>query len=166
MIPPNFDDGAFKLGGLVTWRRLIEAGASGFLSVLLGNLLIPSLLGGAFKGLIIFVITALVVLLTLVGIAGESPLCCLAGWQRFLKNRRRLSFRKPMRRVPLKASGEKWRPFKRVVCTQQLVPVEKIYQGMAAMKDGSFVKILEFDAVDFIAMEAAERRGVLAEFDA
>ena len=164
-IPPNYDSGTFKLGGLVSWRVLIEAGMTGVVTVFLGNVILPDFLSGIFREILIFGVAAFFVIITITGIGGMSPAAYALGWGRFIKNRRRLSYRKICRRIKLKDKPE-CRHFRKIHSTQQMVPVKKIYREMAEMKDGSFVSVLEFDAVDFVAMGAAEKRGLLAEFSA
>ena len=165
-IPPRFDDGEFKLGGFVTWKRLIEAGVSGVLGLFLGNTLLPLSWDSSVRILTILGIALSAVISVLVGIRGEDPVDYLKRHWIFLKNRKHYSYRKIRRRVKDNAKMQRWpriKIFKKVCCTQQFVPVKRIYDHMVAMKDGRYVMIFEFESVDFIAMKEEEQQEIISE---
>lgn len=48
--------------------------------------------------------------------------------------------------------------------TQQKIPIKTVYNGMVQMKDDSFVKIIEIEAINFATKNANEKDALMAAF--
>lgn len=152
IIPPNFIEGGTLFGGLVKLRNAIEAGILAFaVGFPICKLNLPLT-----TKIIILCLTALpLAILGLIGINGECLSSFIVAFFKFLKSRRVVgeikTKRKKVETAYVNPCGE-------------LLPIEKIENGIIYTKDHRYIKVIEVLPINFLLRSAREQRNIIYSF--
>lgn len=152
IIPPNFIEGGTLFGGLVKLRNAIEAGILAFaVGFPIFKLNLPLT-----TKIIIFCLTALpLAILGLIGINGECLSSFIVAFFKFLKSRRVVGEIKTKRKKVETAY---------VNPCAELLPIEKIENGIIYTKDHRYIKVIEVLPINFLLRSAREQRNIIYSF--
>ena len=152
IIPPNFIEGGTLFGGLVKLRNAIEAGILAFaVGFPICKLNLPLT-----TKIIILCLTALpLAILGLIGINGECLSSFIVAFFKFLKSRRVVGEIKTKRK---KVETAYINP-----CAE-ILPIEKIENGIIYTKDHRYIKVIEVLPINFLLRSAREQRNIIYSF--
>ncbi len=165
-IPPNYSTEGTLLGGLVRTRNAAEAAV---LALLTGLPLLQLPLGLTGLVIALCLVPLPLAILALVGVDGVSLGEFAVHWFRWFADRRVLRRSDTVEKSASEVVREavlKEKKHRQVDCTEDLIPVAKIENGILHMKDGRYVKIIEVSPLNFLLRSAREQRKIVADFAA
>ena len=180
-IPPNFLAGGRLFGGMLRARNAAEAAA---LVLLTGIPVLRLPLSLTARAVLLCLVPLPLGILGAAGIEGGSLSEFAFSWLRWLAARRVLRRRgetppegaagrraghRPERPhdslgITVRETERKRRPGRAGTCTEDLVPVKDIRNGIIETEDGRYVKILEIEPINFLLRSPGEQRSIILNF--